>query len=214
MLAQKIQKIKHGIDTVAKEPVTIVVATKTINVDVIKQLPALGINIAGENRAQELIEKQPQVPGLEWHFIGQLQTNKVRQIIDKVSMIQSVDRMKLAAVIQTEAERVGKVMDVLIEVNAGNEESKGGIELGQVEEFVKEVAKLPNLKIRGLMSVMPINADENIYRQMRTLFERLRERNDSIKYLSMGMSGDYLTAVKCGANMIRLGSAIFGERDL
>jgi len=212
MLAEKIAKIKREIGAVAKEPVTIIAATKTIDVDIIRQLPMLGINIAGENRAQELIEKQPHVSGLEWHFIGQLQTNKVRQIINKVSMIQSVDRMRLATVIQSEAKRIGKTIDVLIEVNAGNEASKGGVEFQQAGLLTKEVAKLPNIKVRGVMAVMPIGADESVFIQMRELFDSLRKKHSQISYLSMGMSGDYMTAVKCGANMVRLGSVIFGER--
>jgi len=212
MLAQKIKQVKSLIDAVAKEPVTIVAATKTVSVDVIRQLPALGINIAGENRAQEFIAKQPYAPQLEWHFIGQLQTNKVRQIIDTVSMIQSVDRMRLANIIQAEAERVGRVVDVLIEVNAGNEESKGGVEIGQAGILAREVAKLSNIRVRGIMAVMPIDADDSMYRQIKELFDGFKARCNQIDYLSMGMSGDYIKAIKCGANMVRLGSVIFGER--
>ncbi|MCL2370000.1 MAG: YggS family pyridoxal phosphate-dependent enzyme [Firmicutes bacterium] len=212
MLSQKIKQINQEITAVAKEPITIVGATKTVDISIINQLPALGINIVGENKAQELVSKQPFSHNLEWHFIGQLQTNKVRSIIDKVTMIQSVDRIKLAEVIQKEASLISKVIDVLIEVNVGGEENKGGIEFRQALEFANKVTQFPNLCVRGLMTVLPVGADKELYIQMKVLYNTLKEKNDNIKYLSMGMSGDYITAVKCGANMIRLGSAIFGER--
>jgi len=213
ILSHNIEKVKRQIAEVSPEPVIIVAATKTVNTDIIGSLPGLGITIAGENRAQELIAKQAELPQIDWHFIGNLQTNKVRSIIDKVSLIQSVDRLKLAEVIQREAARINKAIDVLIEVNMGAEDSKSGIEVANAVEFALAVSKLPNLRVKGLMTVLPIGAPEKIYADTRELYLQLKSAFTGIKYLSMGMSGDYLTAVKYGANMIRLGSVLFGERN-
>ncbi|HEY8390418.1 MAG TPA: YggS family pyridoxal phosphate-dependent enzyme [Clostridia bacterium] len=213
-----IQGVKQKIEDIKKEynlnhDVTIVAATKTKSLEIINMLPDCGIDIMGENRVQEFIEKYPYLDKrLEKHFIGQLQTNKVKYIIDKVSLIHSLDRESLAQELQKHASRLGININVLIEVNMG-EENKGGVPFNNVLDFYKTVQKnYPNIRIKGIMSVMPIGASENLYLQISKLYDILRIQSDDIKYLSLGMSEDYLTAIKYGANMIRLGRAILGER--
>jgi pyridoxal phosphate enzyme (YggS family) len=206
--------------------VTVIAATKTVPAEAVCALPRLGIGIAGENRVQEFIDKygaaetMNRLDGapapLEWHFIGRLQTNKVKYIVDKASLIHSVDRLELAA----EISRVCRIknvpnMGILIEVNAGGEESKGGLAPENATAFAREVAeKYGNLTVRGLMPVLPVRAPRALYLEMSALYGRLQRECPSARYLSMGMSGDFETAIQCGANMVRLGTAIFGARTL
>jgi len=213
-----IQDIKNKIETVKtqynlNQDIIIVAATKTKSPEVINILPELGINVIGENRVQELIEKYPLLDKtLEKHFIGQLQTNKVKYIIDKVSLIHSLDRESLAKEIQKYALRQSRSIDVLIEVNMG-EENKGGVPINDVLQFFKTILqKYPNITVRGLMSVMPKDADDSMYLQISSLYDILKTESKYIKYLSVGMSDDYLKAIRYGANMIRLGRAILGAR--
>ena len=213
-----IQDIKNKIETVKtqynlNQDIIIVAATKTKSPEIINILPELGINVIGENRVQELIEKYPLLDKtLEKHFIGQLQTNKVKYIIDKVSLIHSLDRESLAKEIQKYALRQSRNIDVLIEVNMG-EENKGGVPINDVLQFFKTILqKYPNITVRGLMSVMPKDADDSMYLQISSLYDILKTESDYIKYLSVGMSDDYLKAIRYGANMIRLGRAILGAR--
>ncbi|MCL2676211.1 MAG: YggS family pyridoxal phosphate-dependent enzyme [Firmicutes bacterium] len=194
------------------EGVTIIAATKNVPAEVVDTIKNHGILFAGENRAQEFLSKFGIVTGVDWHFIGRLQTNKVRLIADKVTMIQSVDRRSLADEIQKQCARLRRVMDVLIEVNRG-EESKGGVSADEIFDLAEYICGLPNLRLKGLMCIPPINCGRESYVQMRDLFEGLKKRFDGIKYLSMGMSADYKIAVECGANMIRPGSVLFGARD-
>ncbi len=174
------------------------------------------IHVFGENRVQELLEKYD--PNIEWHFIGQLQTNKVKYIIDKVSLIHSVDRMNLAEEISKQAAKRNKVQDFLIEVNMGAEISKGGVAPNDVIDFAREVTSLENIRLRGIMSVLPNVSGEELekfYLQLRAVYDTLKLtelNNAEISYLSAGMSNDFDTAVKYGANIIRLGRAVFGER--
>ena len=194
------------------QEITLVVASKTVSAEQINLLPKLGITIAGENRADELVQKYPYVNGIEWHFIGALQTNKVKKIIDKVTLIHSVDRCNLVDEIQKASERIEKITNILVEINVGREPQKSGVLPENAQELI-EYAKTKNaLKVAGIMTVMPKHATEELYEQMQWLHERIK--NDyGASILSMGMSGDYEMAIKYGANMVRLGSAIFGERN-
>lgn len=208
----------HASKSGYNEKVRIVAATKTFSCDYINTLADLGITEVGENRAQELLEKyEGYDKRFKLHFIGQLQTNKVRQIIDKVDLIQSLDRAELAYEIQKRAAQKGIIAKVLVEVNIGGEESKGGLPEEQVLEFVENTAKsCPNVLICGLMSLLPKGASQSMYLQMRSLYDILRKKgipNTDISILSMGMSEDYITAIQCGSNMIRLGRALLGERN-
>lgn len=176
------------------------------------------VKIFGENRVQELLEKY--TPDVRWHFIGQLQTNKVKYIIDKVELIHSVDRLGLLQEIDRQAKKHGKVQDILIEVNIGGEEKKGGVAPAEVIDFAKEVDKYPSVRLKGLMSVLPNVEKEALnafYLQLSKLYDTLKQTrldNADIRYLSAGMSNDYDVAVKYGANIVRLGRALFGEREV
>lgn len=176
------------------------------------------VKIFGENRVQELLEKY--TPDVRWHFIGQLQTNKVKYIIDKVELIHSVDRLSLLQEIDRQAKKHGKVQDILIEVNIGGEEKKGGVAPAEVIDFAKEVDKYPSVRLKGLMSVLPNVEKEALnafYLHLSKLYDTLKQTrldNADIRYLSAGMSNDYDVAVKYGANIVRLGRALFGEREV
>ena len=176
------------------------------------------VTIFGENRVQELLEKY--TPDVRWHFIGQLQTNKVKYIVDKVELIHSADRLSLLQEIDRQAKKHGKVQDILIEVNIGGEEKKGGVAPAEVIDFAKEVDKYPSVRLKGLMSVLP-NVEKDalnaFYLQLSKLYDTLKQTrldNADIRYLSAGMSNDYDVAVKYGANIVRLGRALFGEREV
>ncbi len=202
------------------DDIRIIAVTKTVDADRIIQAVDCGIVDLGENRVQELCAKHELVDRkCSWHLIGHLQTNKVKYIIDKVTMIHSLDRMDLALEIQKRAQQAGKVMEVLIEVNIAEEESKFGIALPEAKAFVRQVSELPNIKVRGLMTIAPLAEDPE---EIRWVFAALRKLSIDIKaentdnidmdYLSMGMSNDFEAAIEEGANIVRIGSAIFGKR--
>ncbi|MGX8706515.1 MAG: YggS family pyridoxal phosphate-dependent enzyme [bacterium] len=194
--------------------------SKTIDPQTINMAWDGGIRILGENRVQELLGKIDQLnPDYKLHLIGQLQTNKVKYIIDKVDMIQSVDRDALADEISRRAVAANRVMPVLVQVNIAREPQKAGIDEELLEAFIRRTATLPGLRIEGLMSIMPIADDpEDVrpyFRRMREWFDRLRDMDIPgvhMNTLSMGMSDDCLVACQEGANMVRLGRALFGER--
>lgn len=197
--------------------ITVIAATKTVQVDTLSNLKDLGISICGENRVQELLSKHGFVD-TEWHFIGRLQTNKVKYICDKVTMIHSLDRTALAEEIEKQCAKRDIIMDALIEVNVAGEAQKGGIPYGEAEEFYRSLSAYPHIRVRGLMSVMPIlssgGVDEQYYLQTSRLYDTIKaSAGEGFKYLSVGMSDDYITAVKYGANMLRLGRVLFGERE-
>ena len=204
--------------------VNLMAVTKTVEPQRVNLAIEYGVKYLGENRAQELVSKYDDYnkDQVEIHFIGHLQTNKVRQIIDKVSMIQSVDSLHLAQEIDRLAiNRLGHPMDILVEINIGSEESKSGISADETEKLVTEIAQLPGIRVRGLMCIPPICENtavlEHYFDQMHQLFVDIGEKsiyNVTMDYLSMGMSGDYFYAIKHGANLIRLGSAIFGKRKV
>ncbi len=196
-------------------------ATKTVPPEMINFALDCGIDLIGENRVNELLEKYEFIDRdrTEIHFIGALQTNKVKYIIDKVDMIQSVDRESLALEIERQAAKRGIVMPILAEVNIGNEATKSGTSPENAIEFCKFLGSLPHLKLRGLMAIPPKCADggnnSEYFCKMRKIFidiSHLNVDNSSMEILSLGMSDDYLTAVECGSNLVRVGSSIFGKR--
>ena len=198
----------------------LIAVTKTHSAEEILPLAEAGVTEIGENRVQELLGK---LPGLQdrfrVHLIGRLQRNKVRQIIGDVCMIQSVDSEPLAAEIHHRAIAAGRRMPVLVEVSPAGEEQKGGVSFDETEAFLKRIAPLEGIEIRGLMAVMPLTEDreylDGLFARMRGLFDRLRDKDLSgvaMEELSMGMSGDYRLAAAHGATMVRVGSAIFGPR--
>ncbi|AIS52665.1 alanine racemase domain-containing protein [Thermoanaerobacter kivui] len=197
----------------------IVAATKTFGVETIKEAIACGITDIGENKVQELNEKYPHLKDeVNFHFIGHLQTNKVKYVIDKVKLIHSLDRVKLAEEINKRAKQKGLIMDCLVEINIGGEESKYGIPPEEMNNFIKEIEKYDNIKIKGLMTIAPYLPSEEVrpyFKKMKELFDRLKEikqHNVEAQFLSMGMSNDYCVAVEEGANIVRIGTSIFGAR--
>ena len=199
------------------EKVTLVAAVKTQTVDDINKAIAAGIRDIGDNHVQEFKDKYDGITGNpNRHFIGHLQTNKVKYLIGKTYLYQSVDRFELAEEISKRSERAGVTSDCLIQINIGNEETKGGFEYGDGSDAYKKISAMPALKVKGLMAMLPFTDDEDVLRplakKMRDLFERLREKDSDIEFLSMGMSGDWKLCVECGSNMVRLGTSIFGPR--
>lgn len=198
----------------------LVAVTKTHPPEMILPLQKAGITDIGENRVQELREKLPALAGkFQIHLIGRLQRNKVRQIIRDVCMIQSVDSLPLAEEIHIRALAAERKMPVLVEVSPAGELQKGGVPFGETEAFLRSIAPLDGLQVKGLMAVMPLTEDEKLldelFARMRQLFEQMRDTavpGIQMEELSMGMSGDYRIAARHGATMVRVGSAIFGPR--
>ncbi|MBP8968465.1 MAG: YggS family pyridoxal phosphate-dependent enzyme [Lachnospiraceae bacterium] len=209
---------KAGRDT---SECTLVAVSKTKPLELLKEAYEAGCRDFGENYVQELVDKIPEMPDdVRWHMIGHLQTNKVKYIIGKTCLIHSVDTVKLAAEIGKQSQKAGIVTDILLEVNVAREESKFGFTAENIIDSVKEIAAIPGICVKGLMTSAPIceNPEEN-----RVYFEKLRQLSIDIKnqnidnvymgFLSMGMSGDYEVAIDCGSTFVRVGTAIFGERD-
>ncbi len=199
------------------ERVTLVGATKTVSADIINEAIENGLTVVAENRVQEFREKTALLDKRAvQHFIGHLQTNKVKYLVGNVALIHSVDSLRLAQEISAQAAKKGIVQDILCEVNVGGELSKSGFNPDNLFQSVEEVAKLPNVRVKGLMAMLPISNDENflapLFTKMRKLYDMLKEKGYPFEHLSMGMSGDYLTAIKYGSNMVRIGSGIFGAR--
>lgn len=195
--------------------VEVVAATKTRPIEEISELiETTDIKVAGENRVQELMSKYD--ARYTWDFIGQLQTNKVKYIIDKVRLIHSVDRLSLLQTIEKEAEKRNITANILIEVNTAKEENKGGLYLEDALDFSQEIRNYPSVKLLGLMAVAPLYYEkdelEKCFNEAYKVYTELKTGFPEAKYLSMGMSNDYRIAVDCGANLVRLGRAIFGER--
>ena len=218
MIEENVKKLLGEIDkNPFGEKVTLVAAVKTQTVDDINKAIAAGIRDIGDNHVQEFKDKYDGITGNpNRHFIGHLQTNKVKYLIGKTYLYQSVDRFELAEEISKRSERAGVTSDCLIQINIGNEETKGGFEYNDGPDAYKKISAMPALKVKGLMAMLPFTDDETVLRplakKMRELFERLREKDSDIEFLSMGMSGDWKLCVECGSNMVRLGTSIFGAR--
>lgn len=197
-------------------------ATKMNDADAVRQAIAAGVDCCGENRVQELLEKQKQnaYAGAPVHFIGHLQTNKVRQVVGKVDLIQSVDSEHLLRAIDAEAGRQGILQNILLEVNIGAEESKWGFIPQETLQLIDKIGQYPNVRVQGLMAIPPIS---HISGENRKFFQKMFhlsvdiknkiEDNVTVECLSMGMSGDFADAIACGSTMIRVGTAIFGARN-
>ena len=198
--------------------ISLIAVTKTHGADMINEAIDKGVSDIGENKPQEVRDKFEYVKsGVRWHLIGHLQTNKVKYIIDKVCLIHSVDSIHLMEEIDRQARKYGKIMDVLIQVNISGEESKSGIEPGELDALLKKAGELDSLRVKGLMTIAPIEGDASVhFKNMKALFDEYKEKSYphvSMEELSMGMSGDFEKAIECGATMVRVGSAIFGKRD-
>ncbi|MBR4760183.1 MAG: YggS family pyridoxal phosphate-dependent enzyme [Lachnospiraceae bacterium] len=206
--------------TAKTEPVLIAVS-KTHPASDIQELYDAGVRVFGENKVQELCEKEEILPkDIEWHLIGHLQRNKVKYIVGKVALIHSVDSLRLAEEISKEAGKAGVTCDILLEVNVAEEESKFGISTAETEELARQISVLPGVRIRGLMTIAPFveNPEENrvYFRKLRELSVDIAGKNIDNVYmdvLSMGMTGDFEVAAQEGATFVRVGTAIFGQRS-
>lgn len=230
LIAKRLSDARREISEISNgREVKLLAVTKTVPVEVINYaIDELGITAIGENRVQELLEKydklhHPSGEKLEIHLIGSLQTNKVKYIIDKVDMIESLDSLKLAAEIDKQAKRHSLTMDVLIEVNIGREEQKGGVMPEELDAFIDDLAQFSSIRIRGLMTIAP-KCDEKseylkFFKETYQYFIDISQKKlhniskDYFNVLSMGMSGSFREAIIAGSNEIRLGSTIFGARN-
>ena len=227
-IAENVAKILSDIEKAAlaagRDPkeITLCAATKMNDADRVRQAIAAGVRCCGENRVQELTAKLADnaYEGADLHFIGHLQTNKVKQVVGKVRLIQSVDSVRLLRAIEKEAAKLGIVQDILLEINIGEEASKSGLRLEEVYEMLELVARSTNLRVKGLMAIPPIcqNPGDNdkFFEEMCNLSVDITAKkydNVSMEVLSMGMSDDYADAIAHGSTMIRVGTAIFGARN-
>lgn len=217
------EEIKRSANIAGRNPedIKLVAVTKTYGAYIINEAINCGVTDIGENRVQEVMEKYDSVKPVRWHIIGHLQKNKVKYIIDKAELIHSVDSFELAKEIDRQAKKIGKVQNVLLEVNVSGEESKFGISPEDCESLCRQISEdFDNVKIKGLMTVAPYTEDEGL---LKNVFEGLRDlalqiskkeiENVDMAELSMGMTNDYPLAISCGATIVRVGTGIFGKRD-
>lgn len=218
------ERVKAACDRAGRSygSVTLVAVSKTKPVRLVEQAYEYGIRQFGENKAQEMKEKYDMLPkNIEWHFIGHLQTNKIKYVLGRATLIHSVDSLHLAEAIEAECVKKGLEADVLVEVNVAQEETKSGIKTEEAEGLVKDIARLPHVHVKGLMTIAPFveNAENNrmIFRTLKELSVDIAGKNIdnvSMNILSMGMTNDYEVAIEEGATHIRVGTAIFGERNI
>ena len=219
--------IEENIEKAAKKSgrerkdIILLAATKTVAPELINHAIASGINYIGENRVQEFLSKENALStDAHRHFIGHLQSNKAKDIVGKVEMIESVHSVKLAKLIGKLSEEKGIVTDILLEVNIGREENKSGFLKEELDAAIAEISKISGIRLRGLMTIPPVcekNSDAiPFFEEMYKLFIDNRDKkidNVSMEYLSMGMSSDYAEAIECGSNIVRIGTSLFGKRN-
>ena len=226
MITENVHIVKEKIAEICKNSgrnpgeITLIAVSKTNPISAIEEAVSAGITDLGENKAQELRDKSKLIEGdFNWHFIGHLQTNKVKYVIRAAEYIHSVDSVKLAEEINRKAEALDKVQKILIEVNTSGEESKYGIQdFDSLESLIEKCETLSNIEVKGLMTMAPFTSDEDVIRKcfinLREMKEKLNNRWDNITELSMGMTNDYKIAIEEGSTMLRIGTAIFGQRDI
>lgn len=227
-IAENVAAIRRELERAAlaagRDPgeIQLCAATKMNDAEAVRQAIAAGVYCCGENRVQELTQKLAEnaYDGAPVHFIGHLQTNKVRQVVGKVALIQSVDSLRLLSAINAEARKQGIIQDILLEINIGQEESKSGFREEEILPLLEKIGDFPNICVKGLMAIPPIsqNSGDNLkyFQKISHLSVDIKAKkydNVTVKCLSMGMSGDYQDAIRCGSTMIRIGTAIFGARD-
>lgn len=227
-LEENIKNIWYRIEKAAekrgktKEDVKLVAVTKTVEVERIKEGINCGIQIIGENRVQEAESKFDQITGtVEKHLVGHLQTNKAKKAVELFDFIQSVDSQRIAQEISRRASQIGKVMDVLVEINTSGEETKFGVDPEEALSLIKSISDLPGIKIRGVMTIglFSDNPEDTrpCFKKLKAIFDQLKSENIpnvEMKYLSMGMTSDFEVAIQEGSNMVRIGTGIFGPRGL
>ena len=226
-IAENVAAIRAAMESAARDAgrdpkeIQLCAATKMNDAAAVRQAIAAGVDVCGENRVQELTQKlgESAYVGAPVHFIGHLQTNKVRQVVGKVDLIQSVGSLHLLEAVNKEAARQNLRQDILLEVNIGEEAAKTGFAAGEILPLIDKIDSFSNICIRGLMAIPPIseNPGDNskFFLKMREIYVDIRAKkkdNVQVDCLSMGMSGDYLDAIRCGSTMVRIGTAIFGER--
>ena len=227
MLRDNLQEVEERIRAACqragrdRSEVTLVAVSKTKPVETLQEAYDQGVRVFGENKVQEIREKYEALPkDIEWHMIGHLQTNKVKYIVDKVRLIHSVDSLRLAEVIEKEAEKQNRIMDILLEVNVAEEESKFGLKTDEVLPVYEKILQYSHINVRGLMTIAPFveNPEKNraIFADLHKLYVDIKEKNidnGTVSILSMGMTNDYEVAIEEGATMVRIGTGIFGARD-
>ncbi|MBQ4550181.1 MAG: YggS family pyridoxal phosphate-dependent enzyme [Oscillospiraceae bacterium] len=227
-IAENIARIRAEMNAAAiacgRDPkeIQLCAATKMNGADAVRAAIAGGVDCCGENRVQELVakEKEDAYRGAPVHFIGVLQTNKVKQVVGHVDLIQSVDRRNLLEAIEKEAAKRSLIQDILLEINIGGEESKSGFEVGEIFQVLEDLSKFPHVRVRGLMAIPPVSHQEGdnlkFFQEISQLsvdISRKKYDNVAMECLSMGMSDDFTDAIRAGSTMIRVGTAIFGARD-
>ena len=226
-IRENIERIRREIDQAARETgrtgadITLVGASKTNDAATCQEAIAAGIDVLGENRVQEMTAKlaQSAYDGAPLHFIGHLQRNKVKQVVGKAALIQSVGSEELLREIDRQAEKLGLVQDILLEVNIGGEAAKSGFAPAALADAAALARTLPHVRVRGLMTIPPADAsrEENMvyFQKVHALYVDINEKmyDNKWEYISMGMSGDFADAIRCGSNMVRVGTAIFGARN-
>ena len=227
MLKENLQEVEEKIQSACqragrdRSEVTLVAVSKTKPAATLQEAYELGVRVFGENKVQEIREKYEVLPkDIEWHMIGHLQTNKVKYIVDKVRLIHSVDSLRLAEMIEKEAEKHNRVVDILLEVNVAEEESKFGLKTDEVLPLAERITEFSHVRLRGLMTIAPFveNPEKNraIFANLHKLYVDIKEKNidnGTVSILSMGMTNDYEVAIEEGATMVRIGTGIFGARD-
>lgn len=225
-IAENIARVRANIAAAAKEAgrdpseITLVGASKMNDADACRQAIAAGIDVLGENREQEMTKKLAEhaYDGAPLHFIGHLQRNKVKNVVGKVAMIESVGSLELLSAIDKQAEKLDIVQDILLEVNIGGEEAKSGFAPAQLEDAARAAQAMSHVRVRGLMTIPPADSDRDTniryFQEVRALYVDINEKlfHNELKCLSMGMSGDFEDAIRNGATMVRVGTAIFGAR--
>ncbi len=227
MLRENLQEVEKRIQEACaragrdRSEVTLVSVSKTKPVEMLQEAYDLGVRVFGENKVQEIRDKYDALPkDIEWHMIGHLQTNKVKYIVDKVKLIHSVDSLRLAEIIEKEAEKHNRSVDILLEVNVAEETSKFGLKTVEVIPFAEKIAQFPHINMRGLMTIAPFVDDpeknRTIFRDLHKLYVDIKEKNidnGTVSILSMGMTNDYEVTIEEGATMVRIGTGIFGARN-
>lgn len=223
-ISENIRNIIERVDKSAKkskrskDDITIVAVSKTVNAESVVQAAKAGMKDFGENRVQEFLKKREEIGDeVNWHIIGPLQRNKVKFILDGVTLLHSLDRLSLAEEIEKQCEKLRTKLDVLVQVNIAKEPTKSGVFEEDLEKFLESLSVLRNVRVKGLMAIPPYAFDPNgnrkYFARMRVLYDTFKNFSDGFEYLSMGMSGDFEAAIIEGANIIRIGTAVFGARS-
>ena len=223
-ISENIRNIKERVDKSAKkskrskDDITIVAVSKTVNAESVVQAVKAGMKDFGENRVQEFLKKREEIGDeVNWHIIGPLQRNKVKFILDGVTLLHSLDRLSLAQEIEKQCEKLRTKLDVLVQVNIAKEPTKSGVFEEDLEKFLESLSVLRNVRVKGLMAIPPYSLDPDgnrkYFARMRELYHNFKNFSDGFEYLSMGMSGDFEAAIEEGANIIRIGTAVFGARS-